>query len=42
MADILQSWATAQCGQRQAPAKKNSMQRFMRRRSTIALANVFR
>src|SRR5471032_2677419 len=39
MADTVQSWMpTALPDTAAAPAKKNSMQRFMRRRSTIAFA----
>jgi hypothetical protein len=37
MADTVQSWLAVPDNAK-APARKNSMQRFMRRRSTIALA----
>jgi multiple sugar transport system permease protein len=38
MADTVQPWMALNETPTKAPAKKNSMQRFMRRRSTIALA----
>src|ERR1700704_5114813 len=38
MADIVQSWMPTVADNARAPAKKNSMQSFMRRRSTIAFA----